>query len=91
MAGYMERFETQTLGREVAVHDQQTGRVHMLNATAARIWELARTGCAEATIAEHLCREFPDVDPAQVNRDVTDTLNDLRSTGLLDTSERTTQ
>ncbi|MBC7174255.1 MAG: PqqD family protein [Polyangiaceae bacterium] len=67
---------------EAAVLDLEHRALYTLNATAKRIFELARDGATVDTIVEALAREF-DAPPA-VREDVERFLAEASARGLLD-------
>jgi PqqD family protein of HPr-rel-A system len=70
------------VGREAILHDRSTGRVHVLNGSAARVWELCdgARGVEEvtATFAAHY-----GLAPAEVAGDVARVVEHLRAARLL--------
>lgn len=72
----------QKMNDEVLVVDPRTREVHLLNATATRIWELLDTPRTAAEIAQVLADEFDA--PAEVLRvDVAASLAELDAKGLV--------
>jgi PqqD family protein of HPr-rel-A system len=78
----MAGLETRAAGSEELVYDPPSGRVHVLNATAARV--LAR--CDGATTLAQVVGELvaaTHVDPARAERDIIRVCGDFRAKGLL--------
>lgn len=74
-----ERFHLQRVGDEWALHDRQTGELHLLNHTAAMIHLLRAKGRTVEEIVRCLRERYPDVSPDQLRNDVDLTLKKLTS------------
>ena len=59
-----------------------TNQVYELNRTAGRIWELLEAGVPEEDLPQRLREEFPEA-PAEVDRQIRETLRNLQAIGLL--------
>jgi PqqD family protein of HPr-rel-A system len=71
----------QRVGREAILHDAATGRAHVINASAARLWELC-----DGRPMDDLLKAFADPygrQPDDVRADVERVLDGFRSLGLL--------
>lgn len=84
----MDRFEIQKIGREVAVHDRETGQVHLLNATASFVWMALRRGSDKASIVRELASRHPGVPSSQIEADVAEVMGALREKTLLHHEEK---
>ena len=62
--------------------------IHVLNKTAAHIWELCDGANGPDEIAANLCERF-DVLPEEANADVRDTISKFEQMGLLERRDRT--
>jgi PqqD family protein of HPr-rel-A system len=78
-------LQTAVVGNEVLVHDTLHGKVHVLNAVAARILDLCDGETAPATIASRLGGEY-GADPSLVERDVDAALQQFASLRLLESA-----
>jgi hypothetical protein len=78
-----ERFDTQWVGLELAVHDRQTGAVHFLNRTAAFVWERRRAAVATDAIVDELGNRHPQIPRAQIAADVEAAATELQRLELL--------
>ena len=65
------------LGSEILIYDERSNLVHILNATARRIWQLCDGAHRVTEIADEISRLFPQVPLEQVQRDVERALEDL--------------
>jgi PqqD family protein of HPr-rel-A system len=72
----------QKLDQEVLVVDPRTRAVHLLNATATRVWELLETGATRAQLLATLSLEF-DAAPETIGLDLGKLLDDLEQRGLV--------
>ena len=71
----------QRVGREAILHDAGTGRAHVINASAARVWELC-----DGRSMEDLVRAFAEPygrPPDEVRDDVARVIDGFRGLGLL--------
>jgi hypothetical protein len=75
----------QKMNEETLVVDPKTREVHLLNATASRVWELLATPQTISDLVGSLGREF-DAAPDTLRADVTALLNELSGKGLIDPS-----
>ena len=73
------------VGGEGILHDDLAGRVHVLNASATRVWELCSGSPTVAELTESLARSY-ELAPADVRADVLKVLTELRARGLLGAS-----
>jgi hypothetical protein len=74
----------QRVGDEVIIVNLQTNRMHSLNRTGARFWDLLTTGHDLARIHAQLLSEF-DVDPAELDREIDTLVASLMKAGLVQT------
>jgi hypothetical protein len=72
----------QRMDEDAIVINPETREVHLLNGTAARIWELLETPLSIDDLVGALGREF-DADPAALRREVETFVSDLGDKGLL--------
>jgi PqqD family protein of HPr-rel-A system len=72
----------QKLDEETIVVDPRTREVHLLNETAARIWELLASPCSIDDLTATLSDEY-DAPADEVRGAVEETLSTLRDKGLL--------
>jgi len=72
----------QRMDDEAIVINPQTREVHLLNGTAARIWELLETPLSVAELCGELGKEF-EAEPAALRREVEAFVADLGGKGLL--------
>ncbi len=77
-----ERFRERDLDDEYVFFDAEGDRVHVLNATARRIYLLCDGTRTEEEIARVLCEEY-EVDEATAKADVQRTVGELRCLGLV--------
>jgi hypothetical protein len=75
----------QKMNDETLVVDPKTREVHLLNATASRVWELLATPQTLGDLVGSLGREF-DVPAETLRADVTALLHELSGKGLIDPS-----
>lgn len=68
-------------GDAVLVH-LRTNRIYALNRTGARLWHLLGAGHDAGGIVTELAREF-DVDPAELEQEVTALLEQLAAENLI--------
>jgi PqqD family protein of HPr-rel-A system len=73
----------QRMDEETIVVDPRTREVHLLNETAARIWELLEEASSVDDIVEVLAEEYEGAAPEELRREVEAFLVDLGSKGLL--------
>ncbi len=72
----------QRVGDEVILVNLQTNRMHSLNRTGARLWDLLTAGQDLAGIHAQLQAEF-DVDPAQLRQEIETIVAALKDAGLV--------
>jgi len=75
----------QKMNDETLVVDPKTREVHLLNATASRVWELLATPQTLGDLVGSLGREF-DAPVETLRADVTALLHELAGKGLSDPS-----
>jgi PqqD family protein of HPr-rel-A system len=73
----------QRLDEETIVVDPRSREVHLLNETAARIWELLETASSVDELVEALRDEYEGAEPEELRREVEAFLSDLSARGLL--------
>ena len=72
----------QKLEEETIVVDPRTREVHLLNDTAARVWELLASSSTLDELTEALAKEY-DATPEAVRAGVEELLDGFRNKGLL--------
>ena len=75
----------QRMDEETIVLDPRSREVHLLNETAARIWDLLETPSSVDELCEALADEYEGATPAALRAEVEGFLNDLGGKGLLTT------
>jgi PqqD family protein of HPr-rel-A system len=78
-----EALPFQRLEEETIVVDPRSREVHLLNETAARIWELLQTASSVDELVEALGDEYEGATPEELRREVEAFLGDLGGKGLL--------
>ena len=73
----------QRLDEETIVVDPRSREVHLLNETAARIWDLLETASSVDQLVEALGEEYEGATPEQLRHEVEAFLGDLGGKGLL--------
>lgn len=73
----------QRIGQEAILHDKRLGRTHVINASAARIWELCDGTSDQEQIAEAFAAHYQLPIPS-VHDDVVTILATFRDLSLLD-------
>ncbi|MBI2470540.1 MAG: PqqD family protein [Planctomycetes bacterium] len=68
---------------EIVIYDPRTHRVHHLNPMASIIWELYDVSPTPRDIAKEIV-DVLKTDPANVEKDVLETLGKLQGKGLLE-------
>jgi PqqD family protein of HPr-rel-A system len=71
----------QRVGREAILHDARAGKAHVINSSAARVWELC-----DGRSMDELVRSFAEPygrTPDEVRADVERTIESFRRLGLL--------
>lgn len=77
---------TEAVGDRYALYDAATGKVHLLNETAALVWELADGAHTAGEIGQSVARLYGR-EPARVARDVGQILQQMRDEGLIEDRE----
>jgi PqqD family protein of HPr-rel-A system len=72
----------QRVGREAILHDARTGQAHVINASAARVWELCDGRPLDDLVAAFA--EPYNMPPEAVRGDVEQVLDGFRRLGLLE-------
>jgi len=72
----------QRVADEVIIVNLRTNRMHSLNRTGARLWDLLTTGHDVTRIHAQLLAEF-DVDPVQLGHEIDAIVTSLREAGLV--------
>lgn len=72
----------QQVGHEAILHDRRQGRAHVINASAARIWELCDGHSTQDQIAEAFAAHY-DMPATAVQSDVATILATFRELGVL--------
>jgi PqqD family protein of HPr-rel-A system len=73
----------QRVGQEAILHDRASGRAHVINSSAARLWEL----CDGRTTVDEIAAAFAAsyaLPAAEVRADVDTLLSTFRELGVLD-------
>ena len=70
------------LDAELVVYEPSTAQAHVLNVTAARIWELCDGRRTLDDVARHVAAAYV-IDPAEAHADVADLVARLEAAGLL--------
>ena len=78
-----EALPFQRLEEETIVVDPRSREVHLLNETAARIWELLETASSVDELVEALGDEYEGAPPEELRREVEAFLGELGGKGLL--------
>jgi len=73
----------QRMDEDAIVVDPRSREVHLLNETAARIWELLETATSADELTELLAEEYEGASPDELRREVESFLGDLGGKGLL--------
>ncbi len=81
-ASQKEELIWRRIGDEIVIITSDGLATHILNKTAARIWELCDGGLDAPKIIEHLCEQF-DVPDEQARTDVTEVIGQLLKLGLI--------
>jgi pyrroloquinoline quinone biosynthesis protein D len=71
------------LGSEILIYDERNKLVHILNATARRMWQLCDGTHGVEEIVEEVRRLFPQVSAEQIETDVGRALEDLAAKELV--------
>lgn len=71
------------LGAEMLIYDEHNGRVHILNSTAKRIWELCDGTRDSKEIVDEINRLFPGVAVEQIRSDVERSLELLNEKNVI--------
>lgn len=75
----------QRVGREAILHDDRAGQAHVINASAARVWELCDGRSFEEVVASFA--EPYGLGPDAVRADVERVIDGFDRLGLLDRTE----
>lgn len=70
-------------GNDLLLFDRVSGEIHVLNETAARVWEALRRGDDVETIVAAMARDY-EVDAPRASNDVAAIVLDLQRAGLMD-------
>lgn len=81
-ASQKEELIWRRIGDEIVIITSDGLATHILNKTAARIWELCDGGLDAPKIIERLCEQF-DVPDEQARTDVTEVIGQLLNLGLI--------
>jgi PqqD family protein of HPr-rel-A system len=73
----------QRMDEETIVVDPRAREVHLLNETAARIWDLLESASSVDEIVEALADEYEGAPPEELRREVEAFLGELGGKGLL--------
>jgi PqqD family protein of HPr-rel-A system len=73
----------QRMDEDALVVDPRTREVHLLNETAARIWELLETASSIDDLCAALAEEYEGAPADALRREVEAFVDDLRGKGLL--------
>ena len=73
----------QRMDEETIVVDPRTREVHLLNETAARIWDLLESPASVEELCEALAEEYDGAPPEALRAEVESFLADLGGKGLL--------
>jgi PqqD family protein of HPr-rel-A system len=73
----------QRMDEETIVVDPRTREVHLLNETAARIWDLLETPASVEELCEALSDEYEGATPEALRAEIEGFLTDLGGKGLL--------
>ena len=79
----VDDFIWRRIGDEIAIIKDDGLALHLLNKTAAHIWELCDGTKNTDDIAASICERF-DVTYEEASADVNSTIDQLRELGLLD-------
>ena len=77
------------IGDEIVVIKDDGLSIHVLNKTAAFVWEILNGDCEPGEIATGLCERF-DVSFEEASTDITDIIQKLKQLGLLRQAEEVT-
>ena len=73
----------QRMDEDAIVVDTRTREVHLLNETAARIWELLEAASSVDDVVESLAEEYEGASAAKQRHEVESFLSELGAKGLL--------
>jgi PqqD family protein of HPr-rel-A system len=73
----------QRMDEDAIVVDPRSREVHLLNETAARIWELLEDATSVDELSELLADEYEGATPDELRREVEAFVSDLGGKGLL--------
>jgi PqqD family protein of HPr-rel-A system len=77
---------SERVGGEGILHDERSGQVHILNASATRVWDLCAGRPTVSELVADLARSY-GMPVDAVREDVLALLADLRTRGLLESPE----
>lgn len=83
----MEGVVRQELEAEAVLYHSATGKIHILNKTAERIWELCDGKHSLADMEADLRKRFQISAETQVSQDIKETIEEFNSDGLLANTE----
>ena len=69
--------DTSTVGERVIVFERASKSAIVLNPTGAQIWQRLETPQTAAQLLQPLQAQFPDIEAAQLQRDIEAYLNEL--------------
>lgn len=78
-----EGISDRKLGADIMLYDEQKDKVHILNETGALIWELINGQNDFSAIKSGIIKQFPDVQPEEITRDIDEIIQKLVSEGLI--------
>jgi hypothetical protein len=76
-------IEAAELKGELLLLNNTASKFYLMNPTAAFIWEKLATPTSEAELASAMCSQFADASPEQAQRDISETLKNMREYGLI--------
>ncbi len=77
------------IGDRVVVISNDGGATHVLNKTAALIWDICEDGCGIDEIAKQLCARF-DVSFEEARADATEIIEKMVQAGIMKQTNKTT-
>ena len=83
----MEGVVRHELEAEAVLYHSATGKIHILNKTAERIWELCDGKHSLADMEADLRKRFQISAETQVSQDIKETIEEFNSDGLLANTE----
>lgn len=73
---------TQSVGKELLILDQDAGKIHQLNETAALIWRKCEAGLSAQQVAQFLVDSY-EIGEEVATKDVVATLENLQALNLI--------